>query len=170
MLQQFTIANWASFKDAMTLSLEASTDTEHEELSVISVCEKRLLKSAVIYGANASGKSNLITAMQFCRTFVLTSSREGQVDEEIPVDPYRLSVGYDKRPSHFEIIFLQGGTRFRYGFEADKFLCMRSGSSLRHRAERPSFLFEKTATLSLMLTASEKARVLPRKPVLTLCS
>ncbi len=120
MLQQFTIANWASFKDAMTLSLEASTDTEHEELSVISVCEKRLLKSAVIYGANASGKSNLITAMQFCRTFVLTSSREGQVDEEIPVDPYRLSVGYDKRPSHFEIIFLQGGTRFRYGFEADR--------------------------------------------------
>jgi AAA15 family ATPase/GTPase len=53
MLQQFTIGNWASFKEPMTLSLEASLDTEHEETNVASACEKRLLKSAVIYGANA---------------------------------------------------------------------------------------------------------------------
>jgi hypothetical protein len=103
MLQQFTVANWASFKDAMTLSLEASSDTEHEE-SVIDVCGTRLLKSAVIYGANASGKSNLIMAMNFMRMFVLTSSRETQVEEEIQVEPFRLSTQCDGKPSHFEIL------------------------------------------------------------------
>src|ERR1700677_557486 len=147
MLQQFTIGNWASFKEPMTLSLEASADTEHEELSVINVGEKRLLKSAVIYGANGSGKSNLISAMLFCRSFVLSSSREGQIDEEIPVDPYRLSVGYDKKPSHFEIIFMQAGTRFRYGFEADK------------SAVRAEWLFASTSSREAELFVRENSEI-----------
>ncbi len=58
----------------MTLSLEATSDTEHEETNVASVSQKRLLKTAVIYGANASGKSNLISAMKFMQSFVISSS------------------------------------------------------------------------------------------------
>ncbi len=120
MLQQFTVSNWASFKTPMTLSLEASPDTEHEETNVINVCDKRLLRSAVIYGANASGKSNLISAMQFCRSFTISSSREGQIEEEIATEPFRLDVECEKKPSHFEVVFIKGGTRFRYGFEVDR--------------------------------------------------
>jgi AAA15 family ATPase/GTPase len=120
MLQQFTVSNWASFKGPMTLSLEASSDTEHEETNVIDVCEKRLLKSAVIYGANASGKSNLISAMQFFRTFTLSSSREGQIEEEIATEPFLLSTDYESKPSHFEATFIHNRTRFRYGFEVDR--------------------------------------------------
>jgi uncharacterized protein len=118
MLQQFTVANWASFKNEATLSLEASADDEHPE-SVIEAFDIRLLKSAVVYGANASGKSNLMTAINFFRTFVLTSSRETQVEEEIQVKPFKLSTDCDGKPSRFEIIFFQESTKYRYGFEAD---------------------------------------------------
>jgi uncharacterized protein len=120
MLQQFTIGNWASFKEPMTLSLEASSDTEHEETNVTAEDERRLLKSAVIYGANASGKSNLISAMRFMQGFTLSSSRETQVEEEIGAEPFRLSTDCDNKPSKFEVIFIQGTTKFRYGFEVDK--------------------------------------------------
>jgi AAA15 family ATPase/GTPase len=119
MLQQFTVGNYASFKSRMTLSLEASSDTENEEANIIRIGDKRLLKSAVVYGANASGKSNLISAIGFMRMFVLTSSRESQIEEEIEVEPFRLSTDCDNQPSYFEIIFFQDGTRFRYGFEVD---------------------------------------------------
>jgi AAA15 family ATPase/GTPase len=142
MLQQFTVANWASFKDEMTLSLEASPDTEHEE-SVIDVCGTRLLKSAVIYGANASGKSNLMTAMNFLKMFVLTSSRETQVEEEIQVEPFRLSTECDGKPSHFEIIFFQDNTKFRYGFEADN-LRIHSEWLFSSSSSREAELFTRT--------------------------
>jgi hypothetical protein len=118
MLQQFTVANWASFKEEMTLSLEASADTEHEE-SVVEVCGTRLLKSTVIYGANASGKSNLLAAMNFLKMFVLTSSKDTQVEEEIQIEPFRLSTECDGKPSRFEIVFFQDNAKFRYGFEVD---------------------------------------------------
>ena len=118
MLQQFTVANWASFKQEMTLSLEASSDTEHEEC-IVDVGGTRLLKSAVIYGANASGKSNLMSAMTFFKMFVLTSSKDTQVEEEIPVEPFRLSTECDGKPSRFEIIFFHDEIKYRYGFEVD---------------------------------------------------
>ena len=51
----------------------------------------RLVKAAAIYGANASGKSNLIQAMVWFRTFVLQSSKEGQVGEGIDIEPFLLS-------------------------------------------------------------------------------
>ena len=120
MLLQFTIGNWASFKDPMTLSLEASSDIEHAETNVAIVGERRLLRSAVVYGANASGKSNLLSAMKFMQTFILFSSRETQVEEEIGTEPFRLSTDCDNKPSRFEVVFIKEETKFRYGFEVDK--------------------------------------------------
>ena len=119
MLKQFTLGNWASFKSPKTFSLDASSDTEHEDTNVLNVTDKRLLRSAVIYGANASGKSNLISGLTFAKMFILTSSKEGQVEEEIPAETFRLSSECDGKPCMFELIFLQDGTQFRYGFEVD---------------------------------------------------
>jgi len=104
----------------MTLSMDASTDTEHEEASIADVCGKRLLRSAVVYGANASGKSNLISAMKFMQNFTVTSSRETQVEEEIGAEPFRLSTDCDNKPCRFEVVFIKDAVRFRYGFEVDK--------------------------------------------------
>ena len=70
MLLEFSVKNFLSFKDEITLSMYASAEiTEHERYDVFSVGGQLLLRTAVIYGANASGKTNLIKAMQFMKSF-----------------------------------------------------------------------------------------------------
>lgn len=119
MLIQFSVENYRSFKTLATLSLEASVDKEHLD-NTFSVQEKmNLLKSAVLYGANSSGKSNLFQAIEFMRQFVLNSSN-AQVTSTIPVQPFLLSTETETAPSHFEIILLHENIRYRYGFEVTK--------------------------------------------------
>ena len=122
MLLQFSVKNFRTFKDNVTLSLIASNydkDTrEHENIVTNENFGLRLLKSAVIYGANASGKSKLIDAFAFMRYFVISSSKESQRGEPIEVEPFKLSTKTENEPSEFEIIFLHNNVLYRYGFEA----------------------------------------------------
>jgi len=122
MLLQFSVKNFRIFKDKATLSLIASNyDKDTREVDNVFADTKfnyRLLKSAVIYGANASGKSKLLEAIAFMKHFVINSSKESQKGEIIDVEPFRLSKEMENEPSEFEIIFLFKGEMFRYGFEA----------------------------------------------------
>lgn len=124
MLLQFSIKNFRTFKDKVTLSLIASnydkTTREEENIWADSNFGIRLLKSAVIYGANASGKSKLLEAFAFVRYFVINSSKESQRGELIDVHPFLLSDETENEPSEFEIIFLHNNVLFRYGFETTK--------------------------------------------------
>jgi AAA15 family ATPase/GTPase len=119
MLIEFSVANVLSFKDRVTFSMVASNDDALQESNVFALGKKRLVKSAVVYGANASGKSNLLNAMRFMRRMVLTSSKDTQVNEEIDVDAFKLSTECDGKPSFFEAVFIQNGNTYRYGFEVD---------------------------------------------------
>ena len=80
MLIQFSVRNFRTFKDKATLSLVASNydkeTREDDNVSAENNYELRLLKSAVIYGANASGKSKLVEALIFMKDFVINSSKE----------------------------------------------------------------------------------------------
>jgi AAA15 family ATPase/GTPase len=124
MLLQFSIKNYRTFKDKATLSLIASNydkDTrEDENIYSEENFGLRFLKSAVVYGANASGKSKLLDAFAFIRNFVINSSKESQKGETINVHPFLLSDETENEPSEFEIIFLYNKTLYRYGFEATK--------------------------------------------------
>jgi AAA15 family ATPase/GTPase len=123
MLIEFEVGNYLSFKTPVQLSmLAANPYKEYLEENTFEAVSGglRLLKSAAIYGANASGKSNLIAAMNFMRRFVLSSSKDTQVEDEIPVKPFLLDTATENAPSHFEIIIIQDGIRYRYGFEADR--------------------------------------------------
>jgi len=76
MLIEFKVENFRSYKDIVTFSMVASHDKDFLDNNTITVSEKmRLLKTSVIYGANASGKSNLFKAIAFMKNFVLNSSR-----------------------------------------------------------------------------------------------
>ena len=92
MLLQFSIKNFRTFKGKATLSLIASNyDKDTRETDNIILENKynlRLLKSAVVYGANASGKSKLFEALMFMRHFVITSSKDSQKGDEIDVEPF----------------------------------------------------------------------------------
>ncbi|MBI5634476.1 MAG: ATP-binding protein [Nitrospirae bacterium] len=120
MLIEFNTANVLSLKDKATLSMVASSDNALEENNVFSAGNFKLLRSAVVYGANASGKSNLLTAMSFMRHMVINSSKDTQASEEIDVDSFKLSEACDGKPSLFEAVFICAGGKYRYGFEVDR--------------------------------------------------
>ena len=121
MLLQFSVRNFRTFKDKATISLIASNydkgTRENENIYVDEISGLRILKSAVIYGANASGKSKILDAFTFVKRFVINSSKESQKGEIIEVEPFRLSDETENAPSEFEIIFSFDNILYRYGFE-----------------------------------------------------
>lgn len=120
MLIEFTVGNYLSFKDTVTFSMVAAPIKEHQDNNVFSVSESlKLLKSSIIYGANASGKSNFIKAISFIKRLVINSSKETQANELIDVEAFKLSSETENQPSYFEIIFIYEEVRYRYGFEVD---------------------------------------------------
>ena len=120
MLIRFTVRNYKTFREPAELSLLANADTTHEADNVVAVPEfgLRLLRSAVVYGANASGKSKLVEALMLVRNLVRDSSRETQKGDAIPVQSFRLSTLTTEEPSEFETVFLHNGALYRYGFTA----------------------------------------------------
>ncbi len=96
---------------------------EHKDSNTFSVSgeisEKsfpRLLKSAVIYGPNASGKTSLVEAMNFAEYMVCRSLQVGQVGDEIDVYPFKLSKETRNADSEFEVVFIEEGVRYQFGF------------------------------------------------------
>ena len=96
------------------LSLLASRDSEHPEHLILDG-NKNYLKSAVIYGANASGKSNVLNAFWFMVNYVLTSHNQ-QVHKTIEGTPFKFDRETPARPSNFEVIFTANGILYAYGF------------------------------------------------------
>jgi AAA15 family ATPase/GTPase len=123
MLIQFSVRNFRTFKEKASLSLIASNydkDREAENMLEDANFNLRVLKSAVIYGANASGKSKFMEALLFMRSFAISSSRESQKGDEIEVHPFKLNDETENEPSEFEVIFTYNNVMYRYGFEANK--------------------------------------------------
>lgn len=124
MLVQFSVKNFRTFKERTTLNLIASNyDKETRETENVITNEKynfRVLKSAVVYGANASGKSKFIEALMFMRRFAITSSKESQKGDEIRVEPFKLNSESENEPSEFEVVFVYKNILYRYGFEVTK--------------------------------------------------
>lgn len=121
MLVQVSVRNFKVFKEETKLTLFASnydkTTREQENVFEVPKFGLRLLKSAVIYGANASGKTKLIDAVHFMKDFILNSSKESQQGEPINTRPFRLNTATATQPSMFEIVFIHEEEMFRYGFE-----------------------------------------------------
>jgi AAA15 family ATPase/GTPase len=118
MLIEFSVRNYLSFKEKAVLNLSATAIKEHVDSNVTSTERVDLLKGAIIFGANASGKSNLIKAMSTMRRLVLFSFEQSS-SEELDIDPFLLSSVTDTAPSMFETVFILDNIRYRYGFEID---------------------------------------------------
>lgn len=99
-----------SLKDRKTESADTTFSTGGENSIVLS-------RTCAVFGANASGKSNLIKAMSFFKWFTMNSSKAIQAWEKIPVNSFALSSTSVIEPSLFEIVVLIGEDTYRYGFE-----------------------------------------------------
>lgn len=120
MFLEFTVGNYLSFKDNVTFSMETAAINEYEENKFKINDKQCLLKSAIIYGANASGKSNFFKAIKFMKEFVLSSATKIEPFENISVEGFRLSDKDEEAPSYFEISFFMDSKKYRYGFELNK--------------------------------------------------
>jgi AAA15 family ATPase/GTPase len=121
MIIEFTVKNFRSIKEPMTLSMVAGAMDEHDEVARIDsgLTKLSLLPSAILYGPNAAGKSNLIGAFNAMRSLVLTSSKL-QRGDELDVMPHLFDAATSNQPTEFEVVFIAQGVRYQYGFAATR--------------------------------------------------
>lgn len=117
MLIEFTIENFLSFKERTTFSMLASSDNTLLD-NIIDSGNERVLRMTAIYGANASGKSNLFRVLSFIGDMIRKSNFNNP-NVILPVIPFKLNKDTIKKHSCFEIKFLVDNIRYVYGFEAD---------------------------------------------------
>ncbi|TDY66376.1 hypothetical protein CLV96_3946 [Leptospira meyeri] len=146
MLIEFSVENFLSFQKEAKLSMVAARSfREHKDTHTINIDKKMvLLKSAIIFGNNGSGKSNLIRAMNFMKIIVLNSFRDALLDngENIfPLEKFALNSESEKKPSLFEISFIYNDVKYRYGFEIDNNQIISEW--LFHTTSKEVFLFKR---------------------------
>src|ERR1700683_2845463 len=111
MLIEVRVQNFRSIKERQTFSMVGANLAEHIKNNTFDSRLKgfdRLLRSAVVYGANAAGKTNLMRAVQMMQSFVISSaSTTGSAN--YPYQPFKLSKASRNAPSEFEITFVQDG-------------------------------------------------------------
>lgn len=126
MLIQFRFKNFKSFRDDTILDLSATKITEHSD-RVISVGYEKLLPTAAVFGANASGKSNVIEAFRYMMTYVIESFSYGGDPEEkkakrkkLKYTPFLFDAASKEAESSFEVYFMDteecGFKSYNYGF------------------------------------------------------
>lgn len=143
MLIEFAVQNFKSFKELQVFSLEASKEEEieHNVVRVVKTAgDYRIVKTKAIYGANASGKSNLIYGIVSMWKILDNNLKYDNVFREF-VAPYRLEKELRNQPSYFQLIFVHEGNRYRYGFEVDKEKVHREWLYLKR--EKEVMLFER---------------------------
>lgn len=118
MILEFSVKNFLSFKEKVTFSMIANSNKELND-NYVEIGANKVLKSAAIYGANASGKSNLFKILTLV-VLMLRSSNSVDINAKLPLIPFKLDKGSVNKPSEFEIKFILDETRYVYGFIADK--------------------------------------------------
>ena len=122
MFIEFSVKNWRSIKTEQKLSMTAAKSSELADSNTfnpLAPATHNLLRAAAIYGPNAAGKSNVISALKMMRQMVLESASKSQLGDEIPVQAFRLDSETENQPSEFEIVFVANGVRYQYGFAAN---------------------------------------------------
>lgn len=142
MIQEIKIKNFLSFKDEVRFSFEATSDKFAEESQVITINENtRLLRFAIIYGYNASGKSNLLSVLDFLLYF--WNFKPKDLDSKTGVIPFKLDRVSADKPSCFEIVFYVKDTKYWYQLELDQHQVYLEKLSY-YKTTQPIMLFERT--------------------------
>ncbi|MBR3638973.1 MAG: ATP-binding protein [Clostridia bacterium] len=171
MLINFRFQNCRSFLDEANLSMQATSDTTKSEINtffasenVLPKGENELLKSSVIFGGNASGKSNIIKAFAYMVNVVRLSSAQ------IPIvsgnEHYAFNFEANKVPSVYEVEIIQNSVYYKYGFELLQGKVLKEW--LYKREERLTKVFERSGSKLDIMGVSAQAINLIKIPDATL--
>ncbi|CAD6491341.1 MAG: AAA domain, putative AbiEii toxin, Type IV TA system [Candidatus Argoarchaeum ethanivorans] len=155
MLIEFNVQNFRSIKEEVTFSLVASADNSLDNnLIKTDLLRDNLLRSAVIYGANASGKSNVILAFNFLKIFVETA-HTFQKGTKINYFPFKLDKKCLSKPSKFKVVFIKNNIKYVYGIShnsekiIDEYLYY-------YPKDRRALIFERSDTNNYRFTIDRK--------------
>lgn len=156
MLIEFSFENFRSIKDEVTLSLLASPDKSLDNNLIDTELLKKdsLLRSAVIYGANASGKSNIVLAFNSLKSLVMMSNTF-QKGIKINYSPFKLDKKYLSKPTKFKIVFIKNNIKYIYGvsFTDEKII---DEYLYYYPEDRKAIIFERTDTNNYKFTIDKK--------------
>lgn len=121
MIIDFTVENFLSFKESQTLSLVAQPPYDNHPSHILDTPDDKikLLKAVVIYGANASGKSNLLSALNYLR-HIVANSNKSSVGDNFSATPFLLDKQNKVAPTSFEINFFCENIRYNYIVSLDR--------------------------------------------------
>ena len=143
MIQEIKIKNFLSFRDEVVLSFEASNDKFAEDCQVVQMGDNantRLLRLGIIYGYNASGKSNLLKAFDFLNFFWTYDPSSANAGTRIR--PFKLDEASAAEPSSFEIVFFVEDTKYNYQLELNAGEVLLEKLSY-YKSTQPIMLFER---------------------------
>lgn len=124
MIIEFCVSNFLSIKEDLKVSFIATplkeSLSEDNDILPLGDTGISLLRSAVIFGANASGKSNVLKALAFYKRFITDSFKGSQAGEPIDVENFHLNATSINEPTTMEATFTDGEYIYRYGFEVNR--------------------------------------------------
>ena len=153
MIINFSIQNFGSIKDKQTLSFEAEKSKHLENYYVIEINGLRLLKLGLIYGANASGKTTILKALQFFIDMVLKPHE--QKNQSFNFEPFLFDANSSKQNTVFEVEFLQNDVRYSYEVEFYKNAIIREvlfANENPHNNRNKSKVFDRTTDIEKQFT------------------
>lgn len=163
MIQELRIKNYLSFRDEVTLSFEATNDRTFRETHTVAVSDKvRLNRVAIVYGANASGKSNLLLAIDFLRRFWF--AKHTDIDEPTGVTPFLFDTFTAKEPTEFTLLFYVEKELYRYYLKLTPHSVLSEKLGIIRKG-RTTGLFSRTEQKSLAVIKFNKRVVAPSRAV-----
>lgn len=144
MLIEFSVKNFLSFKNKVTLSMEKGNGDENLD-NIISTNNLDLLKTTAIYGANASGKSNILKAFTCAILMVRNSSLIPVGAKWNFIKPFLFDEVSKNKPSEFEFIFTVNNVKYRYFFSADANKVYDEALDAYY-SQKPTNIFTRTKT------------------------
>ena len=120
MLVQFSFSNFKCFKEENVINLISSKGKNHQKYPVETPFRYSVLNTLSVYGANASGKSNLFDAFKFMKVVICPPKRDKKIHLfdywQTQYDPFRLDTDSKDKTSFFEAVFVLNSIQYRYGF------------------------------------------------------
>jgi len=175
MLVEISIENYLSIKHKVTLSMEATSD-KSLDCNVINLDKeqggKKLLRSVVIYGANASGKTNVLSSIIKLRDLV-KNSHKYQRGQELPYTPFKFDEDSKLNPTRFEITFIQNNIKYIYQLSYNKERVIDE-SLYYYPNKRKAQIFQRRDTTNYKFNTDKKiqkafsARTLPNQLYLSI--
>ena len=141
MIQYIKIKNFLSFKDEVVFNFEATKDKKFEDYQVVEIAPGvRILRIAVVYGANASGKTNLVSAIEFLRNFWFQYLENK--DQSTGAIPFLLSSETPNQPSEFSIGFYIGQKKYVYNLTVGNNVVLNEKLQI-YPSQQPATIYER---------------------------